>query len=313
MKKIFSLLIIASFLGCSEKNNDIFITNKLEDRLLVFQRNTDSNTSDFYTKVYEADAATGKILNELGGYPRIQARTYYDLVYYNDEILTKRSTGELIRFNLDSNTQTITDFNQDVYNLMVLDGRLFGTKYNTSSIDLVEIDELGNVISVIDTYEELPDSPSNNRTGMYRITFSPEENLLIVSRRLSFLSDAIDKLYLYNVKTGSKKEVDINNYQSIISGNSGRIYALKTVDTPNSLYSKLIEFNKETGEELRDVYIFDDYLSDSDELVFFSSLNQILVIRGYESMEKVDVNSGKLITTPIDYDYSFLGGLRMTR
>lgn len=313
MKKIFFLLIMLTLLGCEESDNDISSIDSLENKLIVFQKNTDSNTSDIYTKVYEASSETGEILKELGGYPRIQARTYYDVVYFKNEILTKRSTGEIIRFNLNNGTQTITKFDDSIYNLVVVDNRLFGTKYNADSVDLVEIDEFGNVISVIDTYKVIPTNPSNNRTGLYRITFSQEEKLLIVSRRLSFLNGAKDKLYIYDVNSRGKKEVEINHYQSIISGKNGRFFALKAQYSLNLYHSKLIEFDKNTGKELKDIYTFDYYLSDSDELVYFPKLNQILVERKYNSINKIDVNTGKLISTRINYEYRFLGGLYMTR
>lgn len=314
MKKLFILFLIV-LISCSEDNTTV---DDLTDTLFVFQKNTDVNTPEIFTKLFKVDAKTGELLEEIGGYEKLQARIYYEITYSNNEILTKQNVyqdgrgAELIKFNLITKEKKINKLNNDIFNFTAVNNRLFGLKSNPNSIDLVEVDELGNVLSIIDTYEDLPDAPSSNRSGFDDMTFSEEKNLLIVSRRLSFTSDAIDKLITYDLNTGKRKEVDIKHYESIVSGNDGRVFALATIWKGSTPTSKLIEINKSTGKELRNIYTFKNHINGSKELIFLTNLNQVVVETGL-TLDKVDVDSGEFISTPINYDYRFISGLNMTR
>jgi hypothetical protein len=316
MKKIYVLLSMAIVISCS---NDDLVKDNIKDNFFVFQRNTDVRTPGIYTKLYQADVETGELLNEIGGYESLQARIYYEITKVDNEILTKRNVfeggrgNELVKFNLNTGKKIVVSQNDNIYDITVVNNRIFGFKLNSNSADLVEIDELGNILSTIETFKDLPNAPSNMRRGLDKLTFSEGENMLILNRRLSFVGGAIDKLFTYNVRTKESLYIDVNHYESIISGNKGRIFALKTVkNSSGNYYSKLIEFNKNTGEELKDVFVFNEYIL-SEELIFLSSTNEIVIKNIGFGLSKINVDSGKEKSISLNYDYRDISALNMTR
>ncbi|XRE44226.1 hypothetical protein ACIVBQ_002430 [Tenacibaculum discolor] len=319
MKRITFLMLLLVLISCSDDNG--LSETGVKDKLYVFQKNTDTNTPEIYTKLYGMDSETGKLLNEIGGYERLQARIYYDISYLKDknEILTRRSVyegdrgEEIVKFNLNSNQETIISFKNDIYDLTVINNRLFGFIVNTDSADLVEVDEFGNIISVIESFKNLLDAPDNNRTGLENLTFSEEKNMIIIRRRISFYNGDTNKMFTYNIKTKEKRTVDIEDYKSIICGNEGRMFAIKTgMNINNEWYTKLVEFDLYTGKELRDVCLFSSSYN-YQELVFLSGSNQVMLKEFSTGIGKVHVDSGEISTIQINYDYNDIVGLNAVR
>ncbi|WP_075343053.1 hypothetical protein [Tenacibaculum agarivorans] len=314
IKKISILILAFIVVSCSNEGDPISTKNELKGKLLVFKRNTDPNSPNIFSKLYEANPKTGEIGRELGGYEKIQARIYYDIVYLNNEILTKRSTGEVITFNLDNNETTISDFNGSIHNLTVVDGRLYGMRNNINSADLVEIDKSGNVLSVIENFKEVPGAPDLNKTGLENLTFSDDKKLLVIRRRTSFYSGDPNKLFIYNIVTKDKRTINTGDYESIILGNNGRLFALKReLDAAtNKMISKIVEVSLSTGEEVKDIYTFSQSLFDFKELTFFSNSNQIMVGLGL-GYGLIDVNTGKLSSVDLTYEYRHITGFNAVR
>ena len=153
MKKIIALLIIASCFACN-KTDDVFNEESIVDKMFVFVRNTDINTPDIFSKLFEIDPSNGEKLNEIGGFEKLQARLYYDIAYLKNknELLFRRNVyeqgrgDELIKLNILTKEKKIIKIDKRIFRLTSLNNRLFGFLSKTNSVDLVALIVLLNLI-----------------------------------------------------------------------------------------------------------------------------------------------------------------------
>lgn len=323
MKKISVFLLALLLVNCSGNNEDLSPSGI--DKLYVFQKNTDVKTPENYTNLYEVDVNTGELVRKIGGYEKLHGRIYYDLSYLKNEqeFLIRQSVyqgtrgEELVKMGQSTKKRTTISLNNSVEDLTSLDDRLFGFILNSDSADLVEVDIKGNVLSVIKRFNDLPNAPSGNKKGLEGLTFSRDKKLLIVHKRETFYLGDPSKMFVYNIVTKEKKTITIGGYDSVICGNNGRMFGLKTIyDTIKKVYySKLIEFDINTGKELKDVYTFDASIgnSDSKELIFLLQSNQVVLKRFGLGCGMINVDSGEMKSITINYDYRDITGLNAMR
>lgn len=288
MKNTIILLFIICLLifGCTKNEDDTETSNSLS-KIFSIESVFDGNTS---YQIVQLDIQDGLPISVVQSIPYQQGRIDYDLAYSSptDELLIRESVYEnnlgegLIRVNLESNTST--RIKCDYFSNMICtpSGRIFGIKpireeenpFTLISVDIVEIDiDNGEVISTLESFKPLEEAPENDKTGVNYILFSKNSNEILIPRRVEFYSDSIDNLLKINIDTREKTILNTNNYERIISGNKGRLFALKYMGGT----LELIELDKNSGKE-KEVLLTDlNWSSTQREIFYLSETNDIVL------------------------------------
>lgn len=317
MKQITLLFIISLItFGCTKDDDEaLSSTSKIFSIESVF----DGSTSH---QIVQLDVDSGLPISVVQSRPYQQGSIDYDLAYSSptDELLIRESVYEnnlgegLIRLNLESNTATRIECDYFSNMICTPNGRIFGIKpigeeenpFTLISVDIVEIDiDNGKVISTLESFKPLEEAPQNDKTGVNYILFSADSNEILIPRRLEFYSDSIDDLVKINIDTKEKSILKINNYERIISGNKGRLFALKYLEGT----FELIELDKNSGTE-KEVLITDlDWSSTQREIFHLSATNEIVLhddsFQG--ALIKYDLDSKQSINIKIESSVAVRG------
>ncbi|GAA3612007.1 hypothetical protein GCM10022396_31290 [Flavivirga amylovorans] len=272
-------------------------------------------------KIVEVDPTSGLSISTFLDFEPMQASVNFDFTYFNsaNQLLIRRNVYEngigpqIIKVNIDTKEENIIS-SEDFSTIIAGNGKLFGFKrivVNTSlqSIDLVEINpENASTISTIEIFEAIEDAPSNDKTGVSSVFYSYDTNELLIPRRTSFLSNAIDKLIKIDANSGAKAIVNISHYESIAVGRNGRLFAVKRIYDSNLgeiTFYGVVEVDINNGEEIGILKAFDNPNSFSDsEIIFLSETNEILVDTGTIYKINVDTKSESILSNTSGF-YSY--------
>ncbi|WJJ96584.1 hypothetical protein [Algibacter luteus] len=272
-------------------------------------------------KIVEVNPNNGQSTSIFLDFEPMQASVDFDFTYFDttNELFVRRNVYEngigpqIIKVNIDTKEEN-TISSENYSTIIAGNGKLFGLErivVNTQlqSINLVEINaENGSKVSTLEIFDALEDAPSNDRTGVYGILYSNDTDELLIPRRTSFVSNAIDQLIKINVTSGTKETVSINPYESATIGRNGRMFAVKRTYDPNIgevTFYGIVEVNISHGEEIDILKEFDNlnYFSDS-EIIFLSETNEVLVDIG--TLYKINVdNKNESILNNISGFYSY--------
>jgi hypothetical protein len=205
---------------------------------------------------------------------------------------------QIIKVNIDTKEEN-TISSENYSTIIAGNGKLFGLERivaNTElqSINLVEINpQNASKMSTIEIFEAIENAPSNDKTGVSGILYSYDTNELLIPRRTSFVSNAIDQLIKINANSGTKETVNINHYESITVGRNGRIFAVKRTYDPSLgevTFYGIVEVNINNGQEIEILKEFDNLNSFFDpEIIYLSETNEVLVDIG--TLYKINVDA----------------------
>ncbi|UNZ00331.1 hypothetical protein MQE36_08325 [Zhouia spongiae] len=297
-----TLLITLSLLlfNCSNDDGNENTPSQSKSKLLAI----DGMGSDL--KIVEVNPDRGLSISTFLDFEPMQASVDFDFTYFNttNQLFIRRNVYEngigpqIIKVNIDTREE-ITISSENYSTIIAGNGKLFGFERivdNTElkSINLVEIDpENASKMSTIEIFEAIESAPSNDKTGISGILYSYDTNELLIPRRTSFVSNAIDQLIKINANSGTKKTVNINHYESITVGRNGRIFAVKRTYDPNLgefTFYGIVEVNINNGQEIEILKEFDNLNSFSDsEIIYLSETNEVLVDIG--TLYKINVNT----------------------
>ncbi len=313
MKKIFLFVMVLLLVSCS--NDDGVFSTTAKSRLFAVERIEDSNNRLVSTDIVEIDIKDGTYISTLRSFPPLQAHLDYNFTYLSstNQLLIRHNVyegsrgNELIKVNIDSKEEIIIS-SDDINNIIAVnDGRLFALKriFNNTllSIDLVEVNpEDGSVVSTLESFKALDNAPNSNKTGVTNMFYSKETDQLIIPRRISFVSNALDDLIKINIHSKEKTVINTKNYKAMIAGN-GRLFALKHVfDNTNAIISlDLIELNINDGSEIETLAAFENWNSIKSEMIYLNETNEIILNRDPFNHEliKVNINSKESSTISI--------------
>ena len=257
-------------------------------------------------KVVEVNPDNGQSISTFLDFEPMQASVDFDFTYFNttNQLFIRRNVFEngiepqIIKVNIDTKEENIIS-SENYSTIIAGNGKLFGLERivaNTElqSINLVEINpENASKISTIETFEAIESAPSNDKTGVSVILYSYDTNELLIRRRTSFVSNAIDELIKINTNSGTKVIVNINHYESITVGRNGRIFAVKRtydINLGEVTFYGVVEVNINNGEEIDILKEFDNLNSFSDsEIIYLSETNEILIDIG--TLYKINVDT----------------------
>lgn len=257
-------------------------------------------------KVVEVNPDNGQSISTFLDFEPMQASVDFDFTYFNttNQLFIRRNVFEngigpqIIKVNIDTKEEN-TISSENYSTIIAGNGKLFGLERivaNTElqSINLVEINpENASKISTIETFEAIESAPSNDKTGVSGILYSYDTNELLIPRRTSFISNAIDELIKIDANSGTKVIVNINHYESIAVGRNGRIFAVKrTYDTNlgEVTFYGVVEVNINNGEEIEILKEFDNLNSFFDsEIIYLSETNEILI--DIDTLYKINVDT----------------------
>ena len=257
-------------------------------------------------KVVEVNPDNGQSISTFLDFEPMQASVDFDFTYFNttNQLFIRRNVFEngiepqIIKVNIDTKEENIIS-SENYSTIIAGNGKLFGLERivaNTElqSINLVEINpENASKISTIETFEAIESAPSNDKTGVSVILYSYDTNELLIPRRTSFVSNAIDELIKINTNSGTKVIVNINHYESITVGRNGRIFAVKRtydINLGEVTFYGVVEVNINNGEEIDILKEFDNLNSFSDsEIIYLSETNEILIDIG--TLYKINVDT----------------------
>lgn len=257
-------------------------------------------------KVVEVNPDNGQSISTFLDFEPMQASVDFDFTYFNttNQLFIRRNVFEngiepqIIKVNIDTKEENIIS-SENYSTIIAGNGKLFGLERivaNTElqSINLVEINpENASKISTIETFEAIESAPSNDKTGVSMILYSYDTNELLIRRRTSFVSNAIDELIKINTNSGTKVIVNINHYESITVGRNGRIFAVKRtydINLGEVTFYGVVEVNINNGEEIDILKEFDNLNSFSDsEIIYLSETNEILIDIG--TLYKINVDT----------------------
>lgn len=318
MKQTTTLLFIICLIifGCSKNDDEI---SSSSSKIFSIESVFDGSTS---YQIVQLDINNGLPMSIIQSRPYQQGSIDYDIAYSSptNELLIRESVYEnnlgegLIKVNLETNISE--RIKCDYFSNMVCtpNGRLFGIKpirekenpFNLISVDIVEIDiNNGKVISTLESFEPLEEAPENDKTGVNYILFSKNSNEILIPRRVEFYSDSIDDLVKINIDTKEKSVLNTNNYERIITGNKGRLFALKYMEGTLGL----IELDKNTGKE-KEVLLTDlNWTSTQREMFYLSATNEIVLYNdGFESgLIKFRLDSKQSTSVKIDNSVAVRG------
>lgn len=313
MKKIFLLAMVLLLVSCS--NDDGVSSTITKSRLFAVERIEDSNNRLISTDIVEINIKDGTYISTLRSFPPLQAHLDYNFTYLSttNQLLIRHNVyegsrgNELIKVNIDSKEEIIIN-SDDIDNIIAVnDGRLFALKriFNNTllSIDLVEVNpEDGSVISTLESFKALDNAPNSNKTGVTNMFYSKETDQLIIPRRVSFVSNALDDLIKININTKEKTVINAKSYEAMIAGN-GRLFALKRIfNNTNAIVSlDLIELNINDGSEIETLATFEDWNSIKSEMIYLNETNEIILNRDPFNHEliKININSKESSTISI--------------
>lgn len=257
-------------------------------------------------KIVEVNPESGQLISAFLDFEPMQASVDFDFTYFNttNQIFIRRNVYEngigpqIIKVNIDTKEENIIS-SENYSTIIAGNGKLFGLErivVNTQlqSINLVEINpENASKMSTIEIFEAIENAPSNDKTGVSGVLYSYDTNELLIPRRTSFVSNAIDQLIKIDANSGTKETVNINHYESITVGRNGRIFAIKRTYDPNLgevTFYGIVEVNINNGQEIDILKEFDNLNSFSDpEIIYLSETNEVLMDIG--TLHKINVNS----------------------
>ena len=288
--------------------------------ILLFNCNSDNNeesnissTTKLYAidgvgselKIVEVNPENGDLESVFLDFEPKQARVDFNFTYLKttNELLIRENVFEngigpqLIKVDIDTK-ETNTISSEDFSTIIAGNDELFGFKriFNNTllSINLVKIDpENASTILTMEIFEALDNAPQNDKTGISSILYSHDTNELLIPRRISFVSNAIDELIKINASTGSKETVSMNHYESVTVGRNGRLFAVKRTYDPDLgefTFYGVVEVDTSSGNEIDIIKKFDNINSFSNsEIIFLSKTNEILVDIG--TLYKINVDT----------------------
>jgi len=296
---LLTILTLLKF-NCSNDDGNESTPSQSISKLLAI----DGVGSDL--KVVEVNLDNGQSISTFLDFEPMQASVDFDFTYFNttNQLFVRRNVFEngigpqIIKVNIDTKEKNIIS-SENYSTIIAGNGKLFGLERivaNTElqSINLVEINpENASKISTIETFEAIESAPSNDKTGVSKILYSYDTNELLIPRRTSFVSNAIDELIKIDANSGAKVIVNINHYESITVGRNGRVFAVKrTYDTNlgEVTFYGVVEVNINNGEEIEILKEFENLNSFSDsEIIYLSETNEILIDTG--TLYKINVDT----------------------
>lgn len=295
---IFATLIVLQF-SCSDDSGNENTVNQSTSKLYAI----DGVGSEL--KIVEVNPLNGNSISTFLDFEPMQAHVDFDFTYLNttNQLMIRRNVYEngigpqLIKVNIDTKDEN-TISSENYSTIIAGNGKLFGYKRifdNTLlSINLVEINpENASTISTIEIFEALENAPQNDQTGVSNILYSFDTNELLIPRRISFVSNAVDELIKIDANSGSKETIHIKHYESITVGRNGRLFAVKRTYDPKLgkiTFYGVVEVDINNGNEIDILKEFDKLNSFSDsEIIFLSETNEILVDIGI--LYKINVDT----------------------
>jgi len=295
---IFTVITVLLF-SCSDDNENENILNQSTSKLYAIE----GVGSEL--KIVEVNPSSGNSISTFVDFEPMQAHVDFDFTYFNttNQLLIRRNVYEngigsqLIKVNIDTKDENIIS-SEDYSTIIAGNGKLFGYKRifdNTLlSINLVEINpENASTISTMEIFEALDNAPQNDKTGISSILYSYDTNELLIPRRTSFVTGAVDELIKIDTNTGAKEIVPINHYESITVGKNGRLFAIKRTYDPNLgeiTFYGVVEIDTNNGNEIDILKEFDNLNSFSDsEIIYLSETSEVLLDIG--TIYKINIDT----------------------